>query len=83
MNNPSCPACPGVGRYLGALGNLEHFRCESCGTTFSDKSIDMDADAEEFGEPNPSAGRCDQPDLERDVRVSDYYAGSLGDFNDY
>jgi hypothetical protein len=30
-----CPACGGPGVPLGALGNLEHFRCRNCGIDFN------------------------------------------------
>lgn len=32
---PSCPMCSGPGMSMGALGNREHFRCQSCGMDFS------------------------------------------------
>lgn len=31
----TCPACNGDGAALGALGRTKHFRCVSCGWTFS------------------------------------------------
>lgn len=33
--NPECPVCSGIGIPMGALGNLEYFRCESCGCEFN------------------------------------------------
>ena len=30
-----CPACSGDGEKLGGLGNLNHYRCRDCGTTFN------------------------------------------------
>lgn len=72
MNNPNCPVCPGVGRYLGALGNLAHFRCESCGGTFNEQ-IEEDPEQDEFvisGEIN-SAGRYADEMPESDVMYGD------------
>lgn len=60
MDNPSCPICPGVGRYLGALGNLAHFRCESCGSTFHEE-VEEPEDAPE------SAGHYDLDSCIRDM----------------
>ena len=31
----SCPICSGPGEYIGALGTLEHFKCQSCGMYFN------------------------------------------------
>ena len=33
---PECPSCGGDLQSLGTLGNLEHYRCRHCGTTWDD-----------------------------------------------
>lgn len=38
-----CPACGGDGIPLGALGNLQHFRCQDCGSQFSHKTAADDS----------------------------------------
>jgi rubredoxin len=30
-----CPSCHGPGAYMGVLGDMIHYRCRGCGTTFS------------------------------------------------
>ncbi len=35
MDDDACPMCAGVGVQLGTLGLLTHYRCRSCGSTYS------------------------------------------------
>ncbi len=32
----TCPECCGPARLMGTLGDLDHYRCEGCGWTFSE-----------------------------------------------
>lgn len=34
---PSCPMCHGAGVSLGALGDLNHYKCRDCGMYFHDE----------------------------------------------
>ena len=67
MDNPSCPVCPGVGRYLGVLGQVEHFRCQSCGMDFHHKDEEPREEPLYIG----SAGRYADEMPERDFYEGD------------
>ena len=53
MNSHPCPVCPGIGIPLGMLGNLAHFRCESCGMEFHKDATALDDFQDEDPEDDP------------------------------